>query len=1130
MFIKLSFSALFNTSLFLFFSLIPLSSSQQNITYEYTNMTSWEKKSFKLEPTNKFVIIKFSYPSQEKEKGDIVFFSSEFLSTASVCVYTDPNKIKQDEQGNFTDCSWTFTNTDTFVLKNTDKEYKFNSDYYFAVYIYDIIYNGDITIFNELDIKTIDANSKISLRGLYAHKKLTFQFTQSELVYLIFCFFFKEGPSKFKDYEGYIQIRYNDTEVKFKQESFDSQYFYYKEEQNSTLYYVDVVVSKPEYPVFILDIEIDTMAERPYRVEGNSTFKKGLMSNSSYYFYMDISDYEINEENTVEININSESVIEKTLVIYDGILECEETEIKNHYPTELIYPLNIRERPNPNGKIVELPFKRTNEKQKFFIVSLKYTETTNSGEFTFTFIPRPKYFFINEQSFTDLKPEDEGIITTDKISFTGKIPIYYKISFDKELLKDNNLVFYVTESKLSTIIVGNIINGTNQVNTDYLNNNVYILQKNSPIPYNNTITFYLVGEIYRATIKIAKVSSDILFFNKTRPIDMPFNVELLNCKKDVLLVESYEDNSEVPPNYLAISKLYGNYQLKHYNGIFSPKLTGTGTEISSNITLIEEPKNVIQLTCTTPTSLMFTYLKEVGGNNDYTLEDGDEKTLHIKVTGNIQELNFVLGNDNVSLMYKVTIEQTGKNVATAVTKINTQLDLKLIDNDIMTIDYVGSLDDSNRKLKLTISGTEVTLRIKFASNSLYNRIVEGNTDISFDIRRSLFKLKQDILYDYLQIQIFPKNGVDLIRMKYTFNKYHEKEYIPLPKNSREFSHSTVFTYSNPYNKFDSNINKDEIFYFSLEFLNKAEDYNIYIDIKYMSNEGIVIKTDDASMVKEGEAYRLVPQMTIPFVNKIVYNINSCTDISKNAITLKTFYNDANEYISKDEIIQKRQFIVHDLYYNGTTIKVESESASSEIYLNYFLVNDERFKLYDFTDNYTINYERSGSKIKLTWNNYTKDREHFPTKYYIYIYPNTSSVDTMCDFNSSLYNFTVDNITELLQEIPAGGYKVNIIAKSMVETLPFMTIYNSIDMTVFQRSNILLWTFIIVAGVVVLFIIVFYLLRMRKTNQRNRVDKDDDLALLKKEGFDEEKNLELFDNNEDTSRDDSHHPIGEINKS
>ena len=270
---------------------------------------------------------------------------------------------------------------------------------------------------------------------------------------------------------------------------------------------------------------------------------------------------------------------------------------------------------------------------------------------------------------------------------------------------------------------------------------------------------------------------------------------------------------------------------------------------------------------------MFTYLKEVGGNNDYTLEDGDEKTLHIKVTGNIQELNFVLGNDNVSLMYKVTIEQTGKNVVTAVTKINTQLDLKLIDNDIMTIDYVGSLDDSNRKLKLTISGTEVTLRIKFASNSLYNRIVEGNTDISFDIRRSLFKLKQDILYDYLQIQIFPKNGVDLIRMNYTFNKYHEKEYIPLPKNSREFSHSTVFTYSNPYNKFDSNINKDEIFYFSLEFLNKAEDYNIYIDIKYMSNEGIVIKTDDASMVKEGEAYRLVPQMTIPFVNKVVYNIN-----------------------------------------------------------------------------------------------------------------------------------------------------------------------------------------------------------------------------------------------------------------
>lgn len=1127
-----SISVLCNLSLFIIFSLIHLSLSQQNNTYEYTPMTSWEKTSFKLEPSKKFVIIKFSHPPHQ-EKGDIIFFSSEFLSTASVCVYTEPNKIKQDEFGNFTDCSWSFTNVDTFEIKNTDEEYKVNSDYYFAVYIYDIIYNGDITIFNELDIKTIEANSKLSLRGLYANKKLTFKFTQIEQVYLIFCFFFKDGTSKFTDYQGYIEI-YDENKVsKYKQSSFDKQYFYYKEDQteNNKIYYLDVFVSYPSYPKFNLDIEIDSMAERPYKVEGNSTFKKGLMSDSSYYFYMDISDYEMNEENTVEININSESILEKkALVIFDDILECEEGDIKNHYPKALVYPYNIRERPNPNGKIVELPFKKTKESQKFFIVSLYYCEAQNSGEFTFTFIQRPKYFFINEKSFTELKPEDEGIITTDQIIFTGKIPIYYKISFDKDLLKENNLVFYVTESKLSTVIVGTIINETNQVNTDYLNNNVYIIQKNSPIPYNNTITFYLVGEIYRATIKIAKVSSDILFFNSTRPINKPFNVELLNCKKDVLLVESYEDNKEIQKRYLAISKLYGNYQLKYYNGIFSPKLIGTGKEISSNITFIDEPKNVIQLTCTTPSSLMFTYLEEVGENNDFKLMDGDEITLHVMIGSNYKQLNFELGNENPSLMYKVTVEQTGKNVVTSVTLRDRLSEVKITDNDIKTFDYVGSSESSNRKFQLTISGTEVTLRIKFASNSIYNRIVEGNTDIAYDIRKSLFKLKQDILYDYLQIQIFPKNGVELIQMKYSFNKYHEKEYIPLPINSKEFRQSTVLTFSNPYNKFDANINKDELFYFAVEFLNDEKDYNIYIDIKYISNEGTVITTDDASIVKEGEAYRLVPQLKIPFVNKIVYNVNACTDTSKNAISLKTFYNDANEYISKDDIIQKRQFILHDLYYNGTTIKVESESASSEIYLNYFLVNDERFKLYDFTDNYTINYERSGSKIKLSWNNYTKDRENFPTKYYIYIYPNTSSVETMCDFNASLYNFTVDNMTEILQDIPAGGYKVNIIAKSMVDSLPFMTIYNSIDMTVYKRSNILLWTFILVAGVIVLFIIVFYLLRMRKTNQKNRVDKDDDLALLKKEGFDEEKNLELFDNNEDNSRDDSHHYVAEVNKS
>lgn len=53
---------------------------------------------------------------------------------------------------------------------------------------------------------------------------------------------------------------------------------------------------------------------------------------------------------------------------------------------------------------------------------------------------------------------------------------------------------------------------------------------------------------------------------------------------------------------------------------------------------------------------------------------------------------------------------------------------------------------------------------------------------------------------------------------------------------------------------------------------------------------------------------------------------------------------------------------------------------------------------------------------------------------------------MCDFNLSLFNYTVDKNTELLQEIPAGGYKVNIIAKSM-----FSIIYNTINITLYKRE-------------------------------------------------------------------------------
>ena len=56
----------------------------------------------------------------------------------------------------------------------------------------------------------------------------------------------------------------------------------------------------------------------------------------------------------------------------------------------------------------------------------------------------------------------------------------------------------------------------------------------------------------------------------------------------------------------------------------------------------------------------------------------------------------------------------------------------------------------------------------------------------------------------------------------------------------------------------------------------------------------------------------------------------------------------NTYL-KIDIIQKREFNVYDLYYNKTAIKIESEFNRLEM-LIYFLVNEERCKVYDFTEN------------------------------------------------------------------------------------------------------------------------------------------------------------------------------------
>lgn len=1113
----ISLSLLFNYFILLLLSYFNLVTAEDWEHYDYINVTSWDKYKFELNSSYTYQVVKFTTTPKE-EKGDIVLQISETLSTAEICIYTDWKDIQTIEEvvsgvtfTKFENCKWFFNTSDVCIIKSEDERYVLNGDYYIAVYIKNMLFGGDLLFFNELDTKTIEGNSKVVMKNIYSSKKMTFKFTEKENSFLIFSFYFKEDLDKIKEeYKGFILITNSTGESVCNWTSLSEPYPYKICKPDikggaGQEYFIEVHVDEPDYPSLNYEIEIDTMAERPNKFEGNFTLKKTFIYKTHYIFYTDISNFNINEEGVVEILINPDIITNGTLEIHNSLLGCDEKDIgPDVYPTGQLFQSYTRRRPDPNGLYLSIPYMRIGEENKFFIITLYANNEVNVGDVVFTFVPRVVYFHLSMKNFTDLPEGKNGVVTTDIIEFRGKMPTYTKITFDEDLIKDSNLVFMIPEGKQSSIIVGPIMI-KNRPNYDYKNNDIFVVDKKGPIPYNKTITFSLIGEINKSQIQITMVNDDILFYNSSRRINQPFNIELVNCNKKLIYVESYESTDEGENNStLYITPLYGKYELYQSYKITSPKLYTSGVQINSNLTEVEKNNIAILLQCTKPTSLLFTYFSP-NQEAKKIIEDGDEFIYQFDEPGKNYE--FTLGNDKVSYLYKLVVEILSEDPS--YTTLNVGGNSKTYHSKIKeTFDVAGSNDPTKKKFTLLVSKSTI-IRVKFSSNMIYNRIVEGNTDISYEMKKSLFKLKHDNNYDYVQIKFYSKKDVQLIKMKYLFNKYGDKDNAPLPALKREFSDETTFIYSNPYNKFDSYLEENEAYYFLIEFLNEnVDDYDVFADIKYITNKGTPIPCKKGLMVNQGETYRLTPESKYNILNKIAYNIITCDDPSKSKMSIETYYNDQKEYLMKDEIISSRQFILHDYNYFGTTINLKSENETSQMFFNYFLIHQEKFILYTFADNYNIGFEYLGKNIRLSWNVFVREKNPVPTNYYIFIYDNSSNLETICSFNTSLYNFTVENEVNFENEIPPGDYVVNIIARSQVDIFPAATIYNAVRISVPKKSNILMWTLIIAGSVIVLFIIVFYLLRLRKSKKPKFMDKDGDIALLKKDNPDLE-NMELF---------------------
>jgi hypothetical protein len=377
-----------------------------------------------------------------------------------------------------------------------------------------------------------------------------------------------------------------------------------------------------------------------------------------------------------------------------------------------------------------------------------------------------------------------------------------------------------------------------------------------------------------------------------------------------------------------------------------------------------------------------------------------------------------------------------------------------------------------------------------ASNGIMNKIIEGNSEITYNKNKVIHRLRNDIVYDYLDIAIYSKRKVNKIQMKYSFDWYNENNMnAPLPQSEFDFQNETMFHFANPYNKYYGHNKQNDTFYFTIDILNQnKDDYNVYINIKYYNNEEMSTSLG-GNVVYYNKKYRLTNgKENMDSIVFYISDINTNITTTNTSLQLELIYGN-NEIIDTIDNINEHEFIMYNNVYNGLLFRIvnkENDNTNNNnndnefpLYLNYFYTNKNEFNKYIISNNTFINYTYADKMIVVNWDLLLLNTNN--VSYYLYFLPLYSNmlINNITSLSQLTPNYTITNASSIKVKIIPGKYKLNIIAKCNDDVFRYEKIYNAIDVNVHNEKHLILATIIIIFVILLILIILMITLKKRR---------------------------------------------------
>ena len=840
-------------------------------------------------------------------------------------------------------------------------------------------------------------------------------------------------------------------------------------------------------------------------VPHNDTWKVEVF----YEYYIDISNYELNEDNIFEIyskNTNIDSIdIKLYLLLTDA---KDETLIKsgtikpNTKKDEyIIKSLNIRFDNVLNKTYFFLPFKKTASSQNYFIILVQNDFRKELQIFCYVSER------IRSINISQINP-DKVELYEKEIETRNDTRLYYKIDISKINLIKNNFIFFIDEeyNKDIKLEVKYYYDFSSLDEHNYYN--IFILEKNTT---NISEVFFGIKSKKNNNHIILSIRIDdnaYYYISDSERLETKLYVENMKCNKDVFIIEDYKSCNINGEYILTLDDLYGAFNLKMYGSIrnldFENYPEEEGDEISDMIKILNNSLFFIYiLKCKTPTAFNFEIFLplnlpsrlKLGQKIKTDILESDDyyKDIHIDNSNyfdqykiNVKIMDYY-PYENRSLF--ILFQEQGQYKEVMINEPNEEEHTEII--------YAYNQGKTFFRL---LALYDFYIEYYFTSNGLYTNIEEGRTVIDRLIPNAAFKIRKNGIFDYISFKAHCEDNIEgkyelqLINIK---DMEHETNIVMvgLPNINMPYSKDIYLRFSNPYNKFDQmvDINSDDNYYYLLLSFQIGLS-PIYIDIEYYLNEEIIIlppaKSKIISPMKEYKVYATdFPENK----DQILFNIHKCNNQAN--YTLYNYFENSDNIIKEIQIVESHQIILLDNIYivskltlynsselNNTTDKKLLPAAyynKGDILLNYFNIQSSLYKELKFTSNYSITYEEeSWNEIIFSWNEYihrlNNDKKmNIRTNYSIYILPNYSIVNTICQLHLIPSNKSIVDVTKIKIELNEGNYKVMIIANVIDKDMPFETMYDILELNVIKKLNIVLivlcciFGFIAILGILML---------------------------------------------------------------